>query len=364
MVDLNVVDIQLLGCVEESIEKLHISGQIMPLTYEMRNNAKQLLNQNLNNIKETQNEAESEFQNALAKKDGVGNAGKNLKAATHAFQRSLKQNPLGNDVFEKIELDRMFLENILQELTMEIGSKSFDKLKSNVAMEKKNKSEFQEIIKREQESRQIIKDLQKSLVDIKIEKEVEIQKRNELIAHLKDRLQELKAKTNMEAKYVKKSTDNSVAQTKKKCDLSEVELKQQIENVQEQIDEENRCNAELESYLKGAIGKMKQLTEHWNEKSEKETAQKQIDLDKLKASRAKDLERYQALAKTFSEYEKVAVADRLDKDQEKKRLEQERFELLASIKIQAWWRSQMLRHNLGPNKKKKKGKKGKKGKKK
>ena len=186
------------------------------------------MNQNLNNIKETQNEAESEFQSALAKKDGVGNAGKNLKAATHAFQRSLKQNPLGNDVFEKIELDRMFLENILQELTREIGSKSFDKLKSNVAMEKKNKSEFQAIIKREQESRQIIKDLQKSLVDIKIEKEVEIQKRNELIAHLKDRLQELKAKTNMEAKYVKKSTDNSVAQTKKKCDLSEVELKQQI----------------------------------------------------------------------------------------------------------------------------------------
>lgn len=231
-------------------------------------------------------------------------------------------------------------------------------------LKKKNKSEFQSIIKREQESRLAIKDLQKSLVDIKIEKEVEIQKRNELIAHLKDRLQELKAKTNMEAKYVKKSTDNSVAQTKKKCDLSEIELKQQIENVQEQIDEENRCNAELEAYLKGAISKMKQLTEHWTEKSEKETVQKQIDLDKLKANRAKDLERYQSLAKTFSEYEKVAVADRLEKDQEKKRLEQERFELQASIKIQAWWRSQMLRHNLGPNKKKKKGKKGKKGKKK
>lgn len=45
---------------------------------------------------------------------------------------------------------------------------------------------------------------------------------------------------------------------------------------------------------------MKQLTEHWTEKSEKETIQKQIDLDKLKANRAKDLERYQALAKTVS----------------------------------------------------------------
>ena len=33
----------------------------------------------------------------------------------------------------------------------------------------------------------------------------------------------------MEAKYVKKSTDNSVSQTKKKCEISEHELKQQIE---------------------------------------------------------------------------------------------------------------------------------------
>ena len=45
---------------------------------------------------------------------------------------------------------------------------------------------------------------------------------------------------------------------------------------------------------------MKQLTEHWNEKSEKETQQKQIDLDKLKTNRAKDLERYQNLARTVS----------------------------------------------------------------
>ena len=51
-------------------------------------------------------------------------------------------------------------------------------------------------------------------------------------------------------------------------------------------------------YLK--LKKMKQLTEHWTEKSEKETIQKQIDLDKLKANRAKDLERYQSLAKTVS----------------------------------------------------------------
>jgi hypothetical protein len=102
-------------------------------------------------------------------------------------------------------------------------------LKTSVRAEKENKQEFQEIIKREESSRRSIKELQKAINDVKQEKEIEVQQRNELIAHLKDRLQELKAKTSMEAKYVKKSTDNSVAQTKKKCDLSEVELRQQIE---------------------------------------------------------------------------------------------------------------------------------------
>jgi hypothetical protein len=43
---------------------------------------------------------------------------------------------------------------------------------------------------------------------------------------------------------------------------------------------------------------MKHLTETWSEKSDKETLQKQVDLDNLKAVRTKDLERYQHLAKT------------------------------------------------------------------
>lgn len=107
------------------------------------------------------------------------------------------------------------------------------------------------------------------------------------------------------------------------------------------------------------------MTDHWSEKSDRKTLDLQVALDQLKTKRQKDLEKYQNLAKTFSEYEKVVVEDRLDKDREKKRLEQEKFELEASIKIQSWWRAQMLRHKLGPKgKKKKKGKKGKKGKKK
>ena len=42
-------------------------------------------------------------------------------------------------------------------------------------------------------------------------------------------LQEMKAKTNMEGKYIKKCAEVSVAQTQKRCNMQENELKDEIE---------------------------------------------------------------------------------------------------------------------------------------
>ena len=50
-----------------------------------------------------------------------------------------------------------------------------------------------------------------------------------MIAHLKDQLQEMKAKTNMEGKYSKKCTEVRVAQTQKKCSIEEKNMKDEIE---------------------------------------------------------------------------------------------------------------------------------------
>ena len=48
------------------------------------------------------------------------------------------------------------------------------------------------------------------------------------IAHLKDQLQEMKAKTSMEGKYIKKVAEVSVAQAQKKCGLTEKEMRDDI----------------------------------------------------------------------------------------------------------------------------------------
>lgn len=70
---------------------------------------------------------------------------------------------------------------------------------------------------------------------VRREKETEIQDRNEMIAHLKDQLQEMKAKSSMEGKYVKKCSEVSVAQTQKKCSIKERELTKEAKVIEKFI---------------------------------------------------------------------------------------------------------------------------------
>jgi hypothetical protein len=43
MIENDTINIEIISCLEETIDKLHISGQIMPLTYEMKKNAKAVM---------------------------------------------------------------------------------------------------------------------------------------------------------------------------------------------------------------------------------------------------------------------------------------------------------------------------------
>lgn len=88
-----------------------------------------------------------------------------------------------------------------------VSSKSFDALLRAVNTEKEKKAGLQQTILKEEESRRLVKSLQRQLIEVKREKESEIQQRNEMIAHLKDQLQEMKAKTSMEGKYIKKDAE-------------------------------------------------------------------------------------------------------------------------------------------------------------
>ncbi|CAJ0966473.1 unnamed protein product, partial [Ranitomeya imitator] len=221
-----------------------------------------------------------------------------LKMSNVQFTKAVRQSPLTSDNLKKVQADRQFAADIIANMLMELEtSGSFLSLERAVAMEKEKKEDLYNIIEREQEGRKKIKLLQKQLQDVKQEKKVELQSRTELIAHLKDQLQEMKAKTSMEGRYVKKDSDLQVSQTQKKCNTAESDLLMELQKMKEKVDEEIRVHVEIENFLRQHQQELEEKLEYWMEKYDKDTEEKQAELNALKTSRANDLSLLNELAK-------------------------------------------------------------------
>ncbi|XP_053316754.1 dynein regulatory complex protein 9 [Spea bombifrons] len=366
---------------EDSLDQLSVLGYIMPVSYHGRSD---MVRNEIGGILKRQRHLEGKFEelmglrldaqitspsplNKLAHlKSQVEETSGKLKMSNEQFTRAVKQSPLTPDNLKKVQMDRQFAADTIADMLKELEvSGSFQSLQQAVAREKEKKANFYSTIAREEEGRKKIKSLQKQLQDVKKEKEMEMQSRTELIAHLKDQLQEMKAKTGMEDKYVKKDTDLQVSQTQKKCNIAESDLQKELQAVKDKMDEEIRVHMEIDNFLRQHQQELEEKLEYWMEKYDKDTEEKQTELNNLKSARANDLTLLQDLAKQYEDYERVIIEDRLEKENALKEKRQAETELESTIKIQAWWRGTMVRRGLGPYKKTKdkKGKaKGKKGK--
>jgi len=304
---------------------------------------------------QTMNAKEQEVQAAAIAKD--------IHTNTQAINKSFRRNKTGqDDNGAKVQADRRFVHDILDTTLHEIKeSGTFHTLVNAVNAEKDKKTELLEIVRREEESRKKVKQLQKELVEVRKERELEVQKRNEMIAHLKDQLQETKAKTAMESKYIKKDAEVRVSCAQRKCQQTEQELKDESKELERRLEDESRCNAEIESYLRTHHTLLEEKVEHWMDKYDTDIDAKQHELDSLKTAKAHDLARLQELTQKYQDYEKVVQEDKVEKERQRRQEERQLEQYNACTKIQSWWRGVMVRKQLGPyNKKKKKGKKGKK----
>ena len=101
----------------------------------------------------------------------------------------------GQDNLNKINRDRQFAEDTLRACLAEIQTKgTFDSLVTSVADEMERKSRFKVAQEKENAARKELKSLQKQLQNTKKAKDQEIHEMTEMIAHLKDQLQEMKSK--------------------------------------------------------------------------------------------------------------------------------------------------------------------------
>ncbi|XP_061074033.1 dynein regulatory complex protein 9 isoform X2 [Conger conger] len=272
-----------------------------------------------------------------------------------------------SDSLAQVEYDRNFVAEVITNLLKELRvTGTFHTLLSTIEEEKERKARIRDFILREEEGRRRTKTLQRELVDIRKEKVVELQRCDEMIAHLKDQLQETKARTELEMKYVSRSSELQVYQEQKLNSMKEKELEAELMRMQQKLEEERCSHIEMERFLKEDQSALEEKLEMWMERYEKDMEDKQQELNTMKNNRASTLAQLQELAKQYRESEQVVIADRVEKENLRREREKEDMEWAAAIKVQSWWRGSMVRQGLGPFKtgKKPKAKEGKKGKKK
>uniref|UniRef100_H2ZA23 Dynein regulatory complex protein 10 n=1 Tax=Ciona savignyi TaxID=51511 RepID=H2ZA23_CIOSA len=298
--------VSLSAVLEDTVNQLGILGKIMPVSLQAHPEANKFVQTNITSMISSQLEAERTMEAALSARTEGKDSGLiqefigNLTTSNRLVDQSMRQNPLTKDNLQKIQEDRQFCEDVLAEVYKEMQAKhSFQSLLKAVKMEKDRKLGLQRTIIKEEQGRRKIKQLQRQLQDIKKEKELEIQQRNEMIAHLKDQLQEMKAKSNMEGKYVKKNAENQVHQNQQHCQIQEQTYKDELEELKRKVDEEVRTHVGIEEYLKKHQTMLEEKVEHWMDKYDKDVDAKQQELSTLKSSKANDLERLQELTRKY-----------------------------------------------------------------
>ncbi|NXQ79849.1 DRC9 protein, partial [Nyctibius grandis] len=351
---------------ENCVDQLSILGYIMPVPYEGKTDISHVSLQEMKEIIETQKELDINYQELMSARQGSDETGtsmslksiehkqqlgetEELKNIHHLSNRAMKHSALSIETLRKIQADRQYASDVIT-VTMKKMQESgtFNSLTEANEREKAKKSKFQDFLIREEEGKKEIKALEKQLQDVKKETEIELQNRDNMIAYLKDEFREMKAKTDMERCYMKKSTDLQVHQTQKKCSNTENVLDKKIQKLRSNTDEEIRVHTETENFLRQHQKMVEEKLEYWMDKYEKDTDAKDEELDALKASKANNLEMLQRLAKECQTFEETIISDRAEKEAKRRQLEQDALELKSILKLQAWWKGTMVRRNLGP----------------
>jgi len=285
-----------------------------------------------------------------------------LKQSTQDLVTNLRQNPSAAENMVKMQSERQHVQDLIAEVLHEVDlGGTFKSLVKSVDEEVEQKAELTGTIMREEESRRLVEDLMAKRSEIHEEKEQKVIKLDETIAQLKDQLQETKARVALEGKYIKKESDVRVAVASKTNGQKIEKETRTADELRRLTAEEIKCHEEVVAFLEENYMHLDEKLGHWTNKNEADTDSKQMELDALKANRARDLDTLTKKTEEYTEYQKVCQSDRKRRDRQRKQAQQAVRDMAAAVKIQAWWRGMLVRHKLGPfaGKKKGKGKKGK-----
>ncbi|XP_016132179.1 dynein regulatory complex protein 9 [Sinocyclocheilus grahami] len=292
-------------------------------------------------------------------------AGSSLSDFTGELHQSQKQLSIQERLFTPDNLAKVQKDSNSTKIVDLQEKNSSQSLFSAVEEQRKKKAQLLDIINREEEGRLRIKALQKELLDIHKQKTEECVRLEELVAYLRDQVQDIRVLSNRQGKFVNSCAEQLVCQGLKVNSHKEKELEDEVGMLQERTEEEKNVHMELETFLKRQHANLQEKLQFWIQRYEKDMEKKEQEITALQNKRNVSQARIQELSKKCRDMQEVIIEDRTEKECLRAQLEKEQKERDAATKIQAWWRGTLVRKGIGsPKKDKSKSKGGKKGKKK
>ncbi|XP_050990650.1 dynein regulatory complex protein 9 [Labeo rohita] len=266
----------------------------------------------------------------------------------------------------KVQKDWQFASDVINGLLVELKEKNTcHSLFSVIEEERKKKAQLLNINCREEESRLRVEELQKKLLDIKMERNEERERLEKEIAYLKDQLDTIGVKSNRQRKFVKSCAEQLVCQEQNLNRHKEKELEDEVTMLQKKTEEERKVHKAMEAFLERQHADLQKKLHYWKQRYEKDMNTKKQEITELQTKRNVIRERIQELSVKCKHMEEVIIEDRMMKERLRAQLEKEQREGDAATRIQAWWRGILVRRGLRSPKKadKSKSKAGKKPKK-
>ena len=264
--------------------------------------------------------------------------GNELDASTQILAKRLKAHPSVAQNLLKIQQERSTLQTLISKTLRELKEFRFESLVLAVEEEYKKKNTLQNTINRENESSELLKDLQRELLNEKKLLEDEANDRNQVIQQLKDTIQEINALTSSEQKYVRKEIKAHESSVRQQCQSKEQALLELKNTLIQKIDLEKRVHEKTVDFLSRQKEEMERSIQDWMTKYEEDVESKTNELESLKQTRTLDLDKFEELLAAYEEIEKVVEEDK----QEKARLAEEerilKMKEKACQRLQRWWK--------------------------
>merc|ERR1712141_742024 len=132
----------------------------------------------------------------------------------------------------------------------------------------------------------------------------------------------------------KKAKDQEIHEMTEMIAHLKDELKNKLEQVRKEIEMESRTHTDVTNFLHKKRKYLGEKVEYWMEKFEVDTEAKTAELAQLKADKEKDLRALQELARTYDDYERVVIEDRMIKQKKKEEEKRKILEDKSSVKVQ------------------------------